>query len=160
MPLQRKAFLDWRRFCSHMAIFSSTCCTSLKEILQIILLLHSLHRHVALVYSKTKVLHCFKQYSALFTKILHNFKTFWKSHSTLFEAKQDFHRLVVLFERTCCKSWCCTCFKTAKHFFQKLLCIISGICSRLLLHVLTGVQALNGRLTVRVHSLQNNAVVI
>ena len=69
MHLQRNTLLDLHRFCtvcSNMAIFSRKCCTSLKEILQIIMLLHSLYRHVALVYSKKFVLHCFKQYSIYF----------------------------------------------------------------------------------------------
>ena len=86
------------------------------------MLLHSLHRHVAHVYSKKFALHCFKPYSTSCTKILHILKTFCKSHSTLFKTKQDFHRTAVLFERKYCKSWCCTCFKTEKkiHLFKKV----------------------------------------
>ena len=124
--LQQKAFLDWHWFCtvcSNTAICSRKCCTSLKEILQVTMLLHSLHRHVARVYSKKFVLHCFKPYSTSCTKILHILKTFCKSHSTLFKTKQDCNRTAVLFERKYCKSWCCTCFKTEKKtsFLKRLL---------------------------------------
>ena len=71
------AFLDWHRFCtvcSKIAFFSSKCCTSLKEILQVIMLLQSFHRHVVLVYSKKLALHCFKQFSTVFKKVLHLLK--------------------------------------------------------------------------------------
>ena len=124
MHLQRTVFLDWPTsctVCSNIAAFSTKCCTTLKEILQRVVLLHYLHRHVALAYSK----HVFRIVSSNILLCLQRHCTFWgafwKSHC--FQNKTPCPQNSCTFWRTYCKSWCCMCFTVEQSH------LLTGFCS-------------------------------
>ena len=139
------------------------------------MLLHSLHRHVALVYSKKFALPCFKQYSTLSTKM--RCCTIWRAFERNMApfSKQNNISIEQLYSSKghIAKGGTTLALKQKHTFFLAGFCIINGIYSRLLLHFLTvmlhtlqtricsfkGETHVSMNVPVRWHSFQNHAVV-